>query len=150
MCLRGIPHGTSGKKFTCQCRRLKRHVQSIPGSERWLGVGNGNPLVFLPGKFNGQRSLVGYSPWGRRESDCTEQLSSQIQLDIGCLHKRRYIYRHILEGLLSRFSHVRFFATPWTVALQAPLSNSPGVDCHSQCPCFVSREFPAAVMPQQW
>ena len=32
--------------------------------------------VFLPGKFHGQRSLVGYSPWGRRESDMTEQLST--------------------------------------------------------------------------
>ena len=25
--------------------------------------------VFLPGKFHGQRSLAGYSPWGRKESD---------------------------------------------------------------------------------
>ena len=28
--------------------------------------------VFLPGKTPGQRSLVGYSPWGRKESDTTE------------------------------------------------------------------------------
>ena len=28
--------------------------------------------VFLPGKSHGQRSLVGYSPWGRKESDTTE------------------------------------------------------------------------------
>ena len=28
--------------------------------------------VFLPGKSDGQRSLVGYSPWGRKESDTTE------------------------------------------------------------------------------
>ena len=28
--------------------------------------------VFLPGKSHGQRSLVGYSPWGRKESDMTE------------------------------------------------------------------------------
>ena len=27
--------------------------------------------VFLPGKFHGQRSLVGYSPWGHKESDTT-------------------------------------------------------------------------------
>ena len=27
----------------------------------------------LPGKSHGQRSLVGYSPWGRRESDPTER-----------------------------------------------------------------------------
>ena len=30
--------------------------------------------VLLPGKSHGQRSLVGYSPWGRQESDTTEQL----------------------------------------------------------------------------
>ena len=30
--------------------------------------------VFLPGKSHGQRSLVGYSPQGRKESDKTEQL----------------------------------------------------------------------------
>ena len=28
----------------------------------------------LPGKFHGQRSLVGYSQWGHKESDTTEQL----------------------------------------------------------------------------
>ena len=31
-------------------------------------------LVLLPGKFHGQRSLVGYSPRGRKESDTTEWL----------------------------------------------------------------------------
>ena len=30
--------------------------------------------VFLPGKSHERRSLVGYSPWGRKESDMTEQL----------------------------------------------------------------------------
>ena len=33
-----------------------------------------NP-VFLPGKSHGQRSLAGYRPWGRKESDMTEQLN---------------------------------------------------------------------------
>ena len=28
--------------------------------------------LFLPGEFHGQRSLAGYSPWGRKESDTTE------------------------------------------------------------------------------
>ena len=28
----------------------------------------------LDGKFHGQRSLVGYSPWGRKELDTTKQL----------------------------------------------------------------------------
>jgi len=31
--------------------------------------------VFSPGKSHGQRSLVGYSPWGHKESDMTERLS---------------------------------------------------------------------------
>ena len=33
-----------------------------------------NP-VFLPGKFHGLRSLAGYSPWGHKELDITEQLT---------------------------------------------------------------------------
>ena len=31
--------------------------------------------IFVPGEFHGQRRLVGYSSWGRKESDMTEQLS---------------------------------------------------------------------------
>ena len=47
----------------------------IPGLGRSPGEGNGNPLQYyllLPGKSHGQRSLVGYSPWGHKESDMTE------------------------------------------------------------------------------
>ena len=55
--------------------RDARDPASIPGCGRFPGEGNGNPLpVFLPGKFHGERSLVGYSPWGRKELDTTEQL----------------------------------------------------------------------------
>jgi len=32
------------------------------------------PPVFLPGKFHGQRSLVGYNPWGCNELDMTDYL----------------------------------------------------------------------------
>ena len=46
----------------------------ILGSRRSLGEGNDNPLMFLPGESHGQRSLVGYSPWGHRELDTTEWL----------------------------------------------------------------------------
>ena len=34
--------------------------------------------VFLPGELLEQRSLAGYSPWGRKEMDTTEQLHSHI------------------------------------------------------------------------
>ena len=49
---------------------------SIPRSERSPGGGNGNTPVFLPGGSHGWWNLVGYSPWGRKESDTTEQLHS--------------------------------------------------------------------------
>ena len=42
--------------------------------------------MFLPGESHGQRSLVGYSPWGHKESDTTEQLHFHflITQDILC------------------------------------------------------------------
>ena len=36
--------------------------------------------VFWPGEFHGQRSLEGYSSWGHRDSDTTEQLSAHTHL----------------------------------------------------------------------
>ena len=54
-----------------------RDMGSIPGSGRspwsrkWLLI-----PMFLPGKFHGQRSLAGYCPWGRKESDTAKQLST--------------------------------------------------------------------------
>ena len=36
--------------------------------------------VILPGKSHGQRSLVGYSPWGRKESDTTQRLHFRVSL----------------------------------------------------------------------
>ena len=35
--------------------------------------------VFLPGEPHGLRSLVGYSPWGRKQSDTTEQLKIKMK-----------------------------------------------------------------------
>ena len=46
-------------------------VQSL-GQEHPLEKEMATTPVFLPGKTHGQRSLVGSSPWGRRESDTTE------------------------------------------------------------------------------
>ena len=44
----------------------------------------------LPGKSRGQRSLVGYSPWGRKESDSTNQLT-HIHTDINEKIKYQFI-----------------------------------------------------------
>ena len=43
-------------------------VRMIPQSEKWQPT-----PVLLPGKSHGQRSLVGYGPWGRKDSDTTER-----------------------------------------------------------------------------
>ena len=43
----------------------------IPRSGRAPGGAWQPTPVFLPGEFHGQRSLVGYSPWGREELDMT-------------------------------------------------------------------------------
>ena len=42
-------------------------VGKIPWRRTWQPT-----LVFFPGESHGQRSLAGYSPWGRKESDMTE------------------------------------------------------------------------------
>ena len=59
----------------CRCRHCKKNRFSlwagkIPRSRKWQPI-----PIFLPEKFHGLRSLAGYSPWGHKESDTTEQLT---------------------------------------------------------------------------
>ena len=68
----GLSRWHSGKKSTCQCRRHKRcpfdpWVGKIAWSRKWQHL-----PISLSGKFNGQRSLVGYSPWDHKELDMTK------------------------------------------------------------------------------
>ena len=66
----GFPGGSEGKESACNAGDL----DSLPGSGIFSGEGNGKSLQYS-GEFHGQRTLEGYSPWGRKESDMTEQLS---------------------------------------------------------------------------
>ena len=68
----GFPGGPSGEESTYQCRRCKRWgftpwVGKIHWSRKWQPT-----PVFLPGKFHGQRILMGYSSWGHKQSDTRE------------------------------------------------------------------------------
>ena len=57
-------------------------VDSIPGSGRFPGVGNGNPLQYscLENSMNRGVSLMGYShPWGHKELRTTECMSTHTQ-----------------------------------------------------------------------
>ena len=52
-------------------------------------------LVFFPRESHGQRSLVGYSPWGSKESDMTEQLHfaslSHQKKSLSCVSSHLYL-----------------------------------------------------------
>ena len=78
----GFPGGSVSKEPACRCRRLRK----IPAE------GNDNPLqCSCLENPHGQRSLMGYSPWGHRESDTTELLMFSLSFFAkkwGC-HVRR-------------------------------------------------------------
>ena len=81
--------GTSGKVQVVLVKNLPAKARDArdaglisglgisPGSRKWQTT-----PVFLPGKFHGERSLVGYSPWDHKELDMTEQLSMHLFLDM--------------------------------------------------------------------
>ena len=69
---RGFPGGASDKEPTCQCRRHKRcGFNSWVGKLSWRRPLQPTP-VLLPGKSQGQRRLMGYSPLGCKKSDMTK------------------------------------------------------------------------------
>ena len=79
MCVMGkkdyFPGGSDGEVSTCSAG----DPGSIPGSYPWVGNfpwrRKWQPTpVSLPGRFRGQRSLEGYSPWHCKESDMAERL----------------------------------------------------------------------------
>ena len=62
-------------KNRLQCKRpgFDPWIRKIPWIREWQLT-----PVFLPGEFQGQRSLVSYSPWCHKESDTTERLSLSL------------------------------------------------------------------------
>ena len=97
--------GSDSKESACNVGDLGL----IPGYGRSPGGGHGNPLPYsCLENLHGQRSLEGYSPCGSKELYSTEWLNAAQYSMFHCM--------------CSALSHVWLFATPWTVALQAPLS----------------------------
>ena len=66
-----FPGGSDVKESTCNADRPEFNpwVRTIPWQRKWQPT-----PVFWPGESYGQRSLAGYSPWGCKESDMTQQL----------------------------------------------------------------------------
>ena len=65
----GFPGGSAGKESACNVRRSEFDpwVRKIPWRRDWPPT-----PVFLPRESHGQRRLVGYSPWGGKDSRITE------------------------------------------------------------------------------
>ena len=70
-CVMGFPVDASSKEPACNAGVVRdtgsTRFRKIPWRRKWQPT-----PVFFPGEPHGQRSLVGYSPWGRKESDPTE------------------------------------------------------------------------------
>ena len=87
----GFPGSSDGKESACNTGDLG----SIPGLGRSPGEGTVTHSWFLPGEFHGQRSLAGYSPWGHRELDTTEQITqTPYIIKIRCL---LWMYVHLFD-----------------------------------------------------
>ena len=66
----GFPGGSADKESPCNAGL---NLGSIPGTGRSPAGGKWQPTPeFLPGESHGLRSLVVYSPKGRKESDTTK------------------------------------------------------------------------------
>ena len=92
----GIPGGTVIKNLPCQCRRHRFDpwVGKIPWKRGWLPH-----CSILPGEFQGQRSLAGYNPWGHKELETTEQLSTHTTQPQQMIKKwAENLTRHIFKG----------------------------------------------------
>ena len=93
----GFPGGSDSKESSCQCRR--------PGFDPWVRKISWRrerlpTPVFLPGKSHGQRSLVGYSQWGHKESDTAERLK----------HTHTHTHTHSPEGAVDQYLHIHTLA----------------------------------------
>ena len=72
----GFPSGSVGEESACNAGDLGSigpWVGKIPWRREWQPT-----PVFLPGEFHGQRSLVGYCPWGHKELDMTEGITLSL------------------------------------------------------------------------
>ena len=66
-------NNNSNNYHPTSCYSFNPWVGKIPWRRKWQ-----SSPVFLPGEFHGQRSLVGYSPWGRKESNRGEWLTLSL------------------------------------------------------------------------
>ena len=109
--------------------RIDLWVRKIPWRRKWQP----SP-VFLPEEFHGQRSLVGYSPWGLKESDMTERLSLSMSPLEGAKSPP-------VENQSSREYNCIYLAAPSTQILVSPRTVVLLHQCYLLCAVFLDISF---------
>ena len=105
-----FPGGSDAKASACNAG----DPGLIPVLGRSPGEGIGNPLpVFLPGESHGWRSLVGYSPRGRKESETTERLHFQ-GCEVWTTGPQKKLSSQILMLIISSLLNKDEFLCIWT------------------------------------
>ena len=100
VCLGASLGGSNGEESTHNVGNLG----SFPGMGR---VGHGNPLQYSCLENNHwQRYLAGYSPWGRKESDMTEQLSIPWHIFAWTL---MFLYNVYFDTRIFRYCSIAFW-----------------------------------------
>ena len=124
------------KRLSTKCRRpgFDPRVRKIWWRRKWQST-----PILLPGKSHGQRSLVGYSPWGHKESDTTERLHFHFHFVYSQSH--RAIKTWELELLVALESEVQVSLQPG----RTPGSGRSG-GCHC-CSCSVVQSCPTLFDP---
>ena len=131
----GLPRWCSGKESACQCRRLRR-----PGFDPWVGkipekeVATCSSISAWRAPWTEELGGL-YSPWGRKESDTTEQLSTHD----GWLKSDSFFTEHGERGArivwslrwLSR-KNIRFIITlPWPPHMPMSTADLCGIREHT-------------------
>ena len=82
------------------------------------------PPVFLPGKVHGQRSLMGYSPWGCKESDTTEHIAFSNKSSL-CIRWPKYWSFSFSISPSNEYSGFISFRIDWFdfLVIQGPLKS---------------------------
>ena len=98
----GFPGGWNGKESFCNVGELG----SISSLERSPGRGHGNLLQYsCLENPHGQRNLAGYSPWGAKELNRTERLSTHLSL---CSYGYGCGYTVIKYLIFKKFNAVKY------------------------------------------